>query len=223
MRKSFPILLGLMVTLFLAGCSGSEDNQDSGVDAGQDAGNDAGSDSGGDDGTQANQTLGSSCRCDGEECEQMTVPKPAGGTIIGCDEVPSNIAGAALVCMRTYEGALATNTYFANGFCSLMATQCTGADLICSSAVFGDYDNMTTCPAGTVMLMASQDVDVMGQTATIDNKNCVPSCSTNADCRADEHDPVVDDATQYQCIDKDGIKFCYDPRNLDPDYTATAF
>jgi len=38
-----------------------------------------------------------------------------------------------------------------------------------------------------------------------------------------EPDPVVDEVTQYACIDKDGVKFCYDPRNLPADYTATAF
>jgi len=240
MKRVFMILPGLLLVLSFSACnSGGDSTEDSGLnqdaDAGQDAGADEGIDAGADNGSDAgadenadqggpaDQGIGSACSCDGQECEQMSVPKPAGGTIIGCDEVAEDWPGAARVCLRTYEGSLATNTYFANGYCSLMATKCTGAALICNSAVFGDYDNLNSCPQGTIMLVASQDVDVYGQKATIDNKNCVASCESNADCRTGEHDPVVDDATQYQCIDKDGVKFCYDPRNLPDVYTATAY
>jgi len=240
----------VVFALAFAGCGGGGDgNEDSGVndDAGQDAGADEAQDAGADEGQdaggdeaiddgadqmadgaadedqQGDQDIGSSCSCEGDECVQMGVPKPAGGTIIGCDDVPDDWTGAQKACMQTYEGQLATNTYFANGYCSLMATKCEGAELICSSAVFGDYDAMTSCPGGTVMVVASQDVEVFSQQATIDNKNCVVACETNDDCRVGEHDPVVDEVTQYQCIDKDGVKFCYDPRNLPAEYTATAF
>jgi hypothetical protein len=105
-----------------------------------------------------------------------------------------------------------------------MATTCTGAALICDSAVFGDYATMTSCPAGSVMISDSQAVDVLGQQATIQNKLCVRACAGNGDCRTSETDPALnDEATQYQCIDKGGVKFCYDPRNLSASYTATAF
>lgn len=248
MQRLMIVVFGLLLALALSACSGGGDSPedsgvdndaDGGLDAGSDMGADLGSDPGSDPGadmgadTGADQTgdnggpgedgIGSACSCDGQGCEQMGVPKPAGGTIVGCDDVPTDWPGAAQVCLRTYEGSLATNTYFANGYCSLMATQCSGADLICGSAVFGDYDTMTTCPQGTVMIVASQDVDVYGNKATIDNKNCVAACESDADCRTGENDPVVSDTTQYQCIDKDGVKFCYDPRNLPADYTATAF
>ena len=120
--------------------------------------------------------LGSACSCEGDGCFDPTtgtIPVPNGGTIIGCDAM-GDLAGAEEVCLRSYEGMLATNTYFANGFCSLMATQCTGAALICDSAVFGVYADMTACPAGKVMISFSQDVSAMGQDATIDNKICTP-------------------------------------------------
>ncbi|HUU03184.1 MAG TPA: hypothetical protein VM425_17255 [Myxococcota bacterium] len=232
MKRVLLILLGLLFALSLSACSGGGDNEedsgihedaDGGIDAGADNGSDPGADETADKGGPGDQGIGSACSCDGQECEQTGVPKPADGTILGCDDIPIDWTGGARVCMRTYEGALATNTYFANGYCGLMATKCTGADLICNSAVFGDYDNMTACPQGSVMLVASQDVDVFGYQATIDNKTCVAACESNADCRTGEHDPVVDDATQYQCIDKDGVKFCYDPRNLPDTYTATAY
>ena len=238
MRKALVMLAVFSLLWLLPGCSGGgNDDDDSGVqeDAGQDAGGDqgadqgadqgqdAGGDQGADEGGSTDQDIGSACSCEGDECQQAGVPKPASGTIVGCDDVPADWTGADRVCLRTYEGPLATNTYFANGYCSLMATRCTGADLICSSAVFGDYDAMTSCPAGTVLLESSQEVDVFGQQATIGSKTCAAGCSGDDDCRGGEPDPVVDEVTQYACIDKDGVKFCYDPRNLPADYTATAF
>ena len=49
-------------------------------------------------------------------------------------------------------------------------------------------------------------------------------CDSNDDCRNNETDPELsNEATQYHCIDKDGVKFCQDPRNLSEDYTALAF
>jgi hypothetical protein len=168
--------------------------------------------------------LGEPCTCTGTDCAQMQVPKPAGGTIAGCEQVATDVPGAALVCLRSYGGDLATKTYFANGYCGLMATTCTGADLICTSAVYGDYATMTACPAGSVMLQDSQDVDVIGQQATVKNKLCAKICTSDADCRSGEIDPVLSNETsQYRCIDKGGVKFCDDPRNLSSSYTAAAF
>ncbi len=167
--------------------------------------------------------LGAACTCTGQDCDQLGVPKPSGGTIEGCENVPT-WTGADLVCLRSYTGALATDTFFANGFCGLMATRCTGDSMICNSAVMGDYDAMLSCPEGSVMIQDSKLVEVFNNTATVDTKVCVPSCETSADCREGETDPVFnDELTQYQCIDKDGTKFCYDIRNLGAGYTATAY
>jgi len=172
----------------------------------------------------AGHGLGAACSCTGTGCSQMGVPKPTGGTIVGCEDVPTGVAGTALACLRSYGGSLATDTYFANGYCALMATQCSGASLICDAAVFGNYAAMTACPAGSVMISDSQAVNVLGQQATISNKVCVKKCTGDGDCRTGETDPVLGNtATQYQCIDKGGVKFCYDPRNLSNSYTATAF
>lgn len=190
------------------------------VDAGEE--HDAGEDP--DGGEPDDQWIGSSCSCSGEECEQMGVPVPNSGEIHGCDEVPADWTGGDRACLRTYEGAVANNTYFANGYCSLMAVACEGHEFICENAVMGDYDAMTECPPGTVMLMDALLVEVMSQTATINNKNCVAACESNDDCRVGETDPVLDNQpTQYECIDKDGVKFCFDPRNLSEEYSVTAF
>jgi len=168
--------------------------------------------------------IGADCICTGDGCEQMTVPKPNGGTIEGCENVNQPWTGADLVCLRSYSGTLATDTFFANGYCSLMATTCTGDGLICDSAVMGDYANMVACPAGSVLIEDTQDVVVATWSATIESKTCAPVCTDNADCREGEIDPILgDEVSQYQCIDKGGVKFCYDPRNLGASYTATAF
>ncbi|MDX9720803.1 MAG: hypothetical protein RBU37_08640 [Myxococcota bacterium] len=173
------------------------------------------------------QWLGAPCQCEsvpGNDCDQMGVPLPNGGQKNGCDNVPDSWTGADKVCLRSYGGSLANKTYFANGYCSLMATSCSGSELICGSAVMGSYEQMVACPAGGVLVSGSQAVSVFGQNATVQNKTCANPCETSDDCRSNETDPALQNQpTQYQCIDKDGVKFCYDPRNLSGEYTATQF
>jgi len=225
MTARILIALCLTGTLALALPACGDDDSNPGQDGSTQDGSTQ-SDGGGQQDAAVTQDLwiGASCTCTDAECEQLGVPKPNSGTIAGCDNVDQPWTGADLVCLRSYTGALATDTYFANGYCSLMATTCTGDSLICDSAVMGDYATMVACPAGSVMLQDTQDVTVMSFNATIESKNCAPSCTTTADCREGEIDPVfADEATQYQCNDKGGVKFCYDPRNLGATYTATAF
>jgi hypothetical protein len=212
------ILLALSIALAVPACGDDDDN------SGQDAGTQLDGDIQADGAVAVENWLGAACTCTGAECEQAGVPKPSTGTIEGCDTVDASWTGADLVCMRSYTGALATDTYFANGFCGLMATTCVGDDLICGSAVMGDFPNLVACPGGSVMIEGTQEVDVFGMTATIESKSCAPVCGSDDDCRVGETDPVfADEVTQYQCVDKDGVKFCYDPRNLSANYTATAY
>lgn len=175
------------------------------------------SDAGGDQG------IGLSCSCQGEGCEQMGVPVPNGGDMVGCSDVPSGWLGAELVCLRSYVGEMTTNTYFANGFCSLMAVSCVGNDMLCAGAIMGDHGAMVACPAGTVLIQGSEVLEVMSMSATLDSKRCAPVCEGEDDCRGGEHDSVLDEATQYQCIDEQGVRFCYDPRNLPSGYTVEEF
>ena len=79
-----------------------------------------------------------------------------------------------------------------------------------------------------MLLSSTQEVEVelvpgSVMTATIDNKTCVAGCVGEGDCREGEQDPELGAATQYTCNDKDGVKFCYDPRNLVDGYTAEQF
>lgn len=243
MRNSALPLISAVLFLFFSAACGDDDGNgtnnnnemdaaiefDGNVDVDAAVDVDAGEESDGGEDIDAgepdeNQWVGSGCTCSGEGCEQMGVPVPNGGTISGCDDVPTDWTGAEKVCLRTYEGDVANNTYFANGYCSLMAVACEGTALICNNAVMGDYDNMLECPEGTIMVTDTVLVNVMGSEATIQNKNCVIPCEETGDCREDELDPVLDNApTQYECMEKDSIKFCFDPRNLSEDYTATAF
>jgi len=169
--------------------------------------------------------FGDACHCEGNTCEQQGVPKPASPTIVGCENVPTDVTGAALVCLRTYIGTLANKTYFANGYCGLQATTCTGDSVICDSAVWGDYATMVSCPAGTVLLTDTADVTALTIFhATVQTKVCARGCTGTGQCREGETDPADSNAaTQYQCMDKGGVKFCYDPRDLGPNYTAAAF
>ena len=221
--------------------SETETHSDTGVDTGVDTGTEAtdtdsgtgtevdtGTDTGEAIWVDGGQGLGSACGCVGNDCSQVDVPIPNGETMVGCDDVPADIPGAERVCFRTYEGEIATNTYFANGYCALTAAKCDGKEMLCSYAEFGSFDEMTSCPAGAVMFSGKMDivVELSGNelSAVSENKTCAKSCTNDTDCRNGETDPKLSGAaTQYACIDKDGVKFCYDPRNLPKEYTAQQF
>ncbi len=196
------------------------DDTDTTTDTGPGPQTDAGADSGqvGDHG------LGEACSCTAEGCDMMGVPLPGGGPITGCNNLPPNWPGANKVCLRSYTGDFGNDSFFANGYCSLMASKCEGANMICDSGNIGDYDSMDSCPPGSVMLTGSVDVVLSTLEAKIDSKYCAPSCETDAECRNDETDPVfVGASTEYQCIELDGVGFCFDPRNLTDDVSAEAF
>jgi hypothetical protein len=202
----------------------SDTDTDTDSDTDTDADSDTDTDTDADSDTDADLGLGSSCSCEGDGCETLGVPVPNGGTIIGCDDVPTDLAGTELVCLRSYEGGMGTSTYFANGYCSLMSATCEGDSMICNNAEFGDFDSHTACPEGSVMLESSQDVSVLTWSATVTNKNCVRPCTgIDGECREGEYDPDLEEDSQYACLDQDSVMFCYDPRNLAETYTATQF
>ncbi len=201
------------------GASDGDADADTDIDADADIGPDASFD------YNQEQWIGSSCSCQGQGCNnQMSVPLPAGGTIIDCDDVPTNWVGAVKACMQSYKGAIASKTYFANGYCVLMATACEGSPAICGSAVSGDYDAFNACPKGTVMLSSSQEIAMGGFQATIDAKTCVVGCEDGGNCRSDETDPIWNNQrAEYECVDNNGVVFCFDPRNLEGEYSAETF
>src|SRR5512133_2108501 len=157
-----------------SGATGGEAQGGSG-NIGNTGGQGQGGDGQGGDCTPTNPTmdsLGGDCTCEGSDCVNTGVPVPSGGdngTIVGCGDVATDVTGAELVCLKTYDGNLANKTYFANGYCALQATQCDGDDIICNTAVWGDYAGMTSCPAGSVLVAATTEASVMGiYNATID-------------------------------------------------------
>ncbi len=201
--------------------TGSADG-DSDGDADGDSDGDADVDGGGD--YDPEQWIGSACTCEGADCSMAGAPVPHQGTIVDCDDTPGNWPGAAKVCLRSYGGPLGVKTYYANGYCSVVATKCEGEAIICGTAVMGTFDDMTSCPSGSVLVTSVQEIALSGMTATVDNKTCALACDDDSGCRTGETDPDLNgEATQYACLDKDGVKFCHDPRNLTGDYTAEAF
>ncbi|MCP4679098.1 MAG: hypothetical protein GY854_27125, partial [Deltaproteobacteria bacterium] len=111
-------------------------------DADGDADGDTGGDAGGDTDYDPEQWIGSACTCEGAECQLMGAPIPNAGNIIDCDDTPTDWPGADKVCLRSFGGALGVKTYYANGYCAVVATQCEGEAIICNSAVMGDFNTM---------------------------------------------------------------------------------
>jgi hypothetical protein len=177
-----------------------------------------------DSGSSANGWLGAPCACTGDECEMMGMPMPTGGTITGCENVPTPWTGAELGCMQTNASGLGPESWFANGYCTLMAVDCEGDATLCDDGDVGDLSAMTACPAGSAMLTGSGELDVMGFSAVLTSSLCAPLCETNDDCRVGETDPDLGgEPSQYECHELDGVRFCYDPRNLSDDATAVAY
>jgi len=174
--------------------------------------------------SDADGWLGSPCSCTGDGCDQMGMPIPTGGLIVGCSDVPTDWTGAVPACLRTNASGVGPESWFANGFCTLMAVECDGDATLCDGNDVGMFDLMVECPAGSALITGSAELSVMGMSATLTSKLCAPSCEGEGQCREDETDPDLDGAaTQYQCHELDGVQFCYDPRNLGDDAAAEGF
>jgi len=167
--------------------------------------------------------IGSTCRCEGDQCRLLGIPSLVYGTVVGCEDIPKDWPGAEVACRESYEGDYNRNTYFAQGFCTLLAVACDGDDLICSASDIGNFQAMTACPENSAMITVEYTETVEGLNAKLTFRSCAPTCDKDSDCRVDAFDEILDEPGQYQCIDKDGVKFCLDPRNLTDDYSAEAF
>lgn len=188
--------------------------------------------SSGDSGTGASlidkdKWIGSPCKCEGDLCDIAGAPTIHRGNITGCEALPEEWPGALLGCMRTSDNTItiegAPDFYYAQGFCTLIAMGCNGDETICNSAKRGDYELMTSCPEDTVMVAKEDSVSIVGLSSLVQTKLCAPVCEKDADCRIDDFDEVLNEPGQYECLEKDGVKFCLDSRNLPDDYSAEAF
>lgn len=228
-RSSTGHAFPLVLVAALAACSPEDtaDDRCGGDYAFEDGGcvDTEGSGGGGGGGdTDAGGWLGAPCTCTGDGCEQLGMPVPTGGVIEGCDGVPTDWTGGDLACLRTNASGVGPPSWFANGFCALMAVQCEGSAAICDGGDVGDFDALVACPVGAALITGSAEISVMGQSATLTSKLCAPRCEGAGECREEEADPALDGAaSQYTCHALQGVQFCYDPRNLGDDATAEGF
>lgn len=184
--------------------------------------------------------IGSSCNCTGD-CDIVGSPVPTRGQEQGCSNVPADdFPNAKLACLRSFagNGMSPKPYYYANGYCTLYASKCVPIldpiNLLCPNTTVGNYDKFSRCPQGTALISSVLRLEG-GPSGTLIKgdvyfKICAPLCETDEDCRIGETDDIFRGAeSEYQCLDKDGVKFCLDPRALnnpphDPnDYTAEAF
>lgn len=191
----------------------------------EDAGSDGNTDG---DTIDKRNWIGSACSCEGDGCRIAGVPTEHRGTAVGCDEVPKDQPGALLGCLQSYEGDITYNFYYAQGFCTLLSVgDCSGDENICLAIPAGDFEAMVSCPKNAVLITLRRELSSQGLHAEFSTKYCAPACDQDADCRVEAFDDFLNEPGRYQCIDKDGVKFCYDPRNLNADqvvdYDAEAF
>lgn len=169
------------------------------------------------------QRIGSACSCEGDLCTVAGAPTINRGTILGCDDVPKDWPGGDRGCLRSYQGDYSITTHYPKGFCTLVSIDCEGADELCNPSKKGNYELMTSCPENSVLLTTYEIFTVVGLSADIYQKFCLPTCEKDSDCRIDEYDDFFDKPGQYQCLEENGVKFCDDPRNLPDDHTVEAF
>lgn len=170
--------------------------------------------------------IGAACSCDGKGCELMNVPIPApqeNAKLIGCENIDTTgIEGGKVVCLRTISAelsAVAPTVYAPGGYCSISAVKAEMSEAdapFAQMASYGDPDKMTSCPAGSALLTSVFDYQIVGRDAKITNKTCVKLCNSDADCNT---------AGEMTCLNKKGVKFCYNETNLklSENYTLQPF
>ena len=170
--------------------------------------------------------IGSPCSCEGSGCQALGIPLPTPtegkGTIKGCDNVDlAGIEGAKLVCLQTIDAskfeALAPPTYFPEGYCAISAVGCEYADEVnengepkktnmCGTAAYGEVGSFTKCPTGSVMIESVFNYGIVGSKSVITNKTCAKACNSDKDCN---------ESGEMSCLDRNGVKFCYNESNFE--------
>jgi cysteine-rich repeat protein len=135
------------------------------------------------------------------------------GTIVGCENVvvPTG-SGGVRACMRSIrEATSGTETYYAEGYCTIMAVTCSG--LLCGMVPQpGNYGTMT-CPAGTYRFEDSRSV--MGM--TIRSRSCLLQCASDLQCRWRAYDAFRSACGRYECSNPPGttaVEVCFDRRQF---------
>lgn len=135
------------------------------------------------------------------------------GDIQNCDAVEP-IAGTQVACNRSWTYIGNNEVYAAGGDCQMISLKCDGG-AVCPAGPIGDYDAVTECPAGHVLI----DKIIEGDgviVPTILSRVCLKACETDRDCRWNEPDLYWMDVGQYRCQVtplSGGERVCNDARN----------
>jgi len=159
--------------------------------------------------------IGAPCRC----TAGCSYGDYSAGTIVGCENVtvPPG-TGGVLACMSSIEESMSPLwVYFAEGYCTLMALECSDdGGLICGMVPqFGDLSTLA-CPEGAYE--AAIEAPFMGS-ATLSARACLKLCTSSADCRWNAIDVDFDGSCgQIDCIPvpwEPEVSVCMDRRNFE--------
>ena len=160
--------------------------------------------------TTNDHNIGAPCNCTGAGCGLTDF---TAGTINGCDSVNAAGTNGEKACLYSgHESMSGTDTYFAEGYCTVMALKCEGGGLCALVPAIGNYDTFT-CPAGYSL---GQDSRTVMTTLTISTKMCFKICTSPSDCRWNAYDTFRTACGQYDCIPNPtdaGTSICVDARN----------
>ncbi|MFV8750864.1 hypothetical protein ACNOYE_09980 [Nannocystaceae bacterium ST9] len=135
------------------------------------------------------------------------------GEIMNCENV-TPIPGTAVGCNRSWTYIGDNKVYAAGGDCQMISLKCEGG-AVCPAGPIGDYDAVTECPAGHVLVDKTIEGDGV-IVPTIKSKVCLKACETDRDCRWNEADVYWDVPGEYRCQVtplSGGNRVCNDARN----------
>ena len=136
------------------------------------------------------------------------------GDIQNCDNVQP-IAGTEVGCNRSWEYIGNNLVYAGGGDCQMISLKCEGG-AVCPAGPIGDYDAVTECPAGHVLI--DKTIDGGGVIPTIKSRVCLKACERDRDCRWNETDTYWQGPGEYRCSTtplSNGATVCQDRRNND--------
>jgi cysteine-rich repeat protein len=136
----------------------------------------------------------------------------AEGDIQNCDGV-TPVSGTEVGCNRSWSYIGNNLVYAAGGDCQMISLKCEGG-VLCPAGPIGDYDAVTECPAGHVLIDKTIEGDAV--VPTIKSRVCLRACESDRDCRWNEEDVYWGGPGEYRCQVtplSGGNKVCNDGRN----------
>jgi hypothetical protein len=134
------------------------------------------------------------------------------GEIQNCDNVEP-VAGTEVGCNRSWEYIGNNLVYAPGGDCQMISLKCEGG-AICPAGPIGDYDAVTECPAGHVLIDKTIEGDAI--VPTIKSRVCLKACESDRDCRWNEADAYWMGPGEFRCQVtplSNGNLVCNDARN----------